>query len=84
MPRGTATDDGTARTRRTPAEIAQAELDKADNRLKKAQTKLTDAENAVEPARNEVARAQRFRDFAASNPDLPSQPEPDVLPGVEG
>lgn len=77
MPRGNATtDDGTARTRRTPGEIAQAELDKADKRLEKANAKLADAENAVEPARNEVARAQRFRDFAASNPDLPATGEP--------
>jgi len=69
------------RTRRTPAEIATAELDKANARVEKAAKALADAEAAVEPARAALNRAERFRDYAKSNPDLPADaPEPEPAP----
>lgn len=78
MARGTSTGNGTERTRRTPAEIAQAELDKANARVEKATKRLVEAEAAVEPAKAELNRAERFRDYAKSNPDLPPESASDT------
>lgn len=58
------------RTRRTPAEIAQAELDKATARVAKAETRVEKAKEEVTKAEREVALAVRARDYAASHPDL--------------
>lgn len=61
----------TSRTRRNPAEIAQAELDKARQRVEKARQRLDKARQEEEKAEADVTRAERFLAFAESNPDLP-------------
>lgn len=77
MPRGsknteTPADDGRVkRNRRSPAERAQADLAKAQERFDKAQAKLTEARAAVEAADSEIKRAEHYLNFAKSNPDLP-------------
>lgn len=60
-------------TRRTPAERAQTELDKASARVEKAQKRVEKAQAETEAAAKELARAERFREYAASSPDLPEQ-----------
>ena len=74
MPRGNANTENTSepKVRRTPAEIAQAELDAAKTRLDKAKSRQERAEEALRKADADVTRAQRFYDFAAENPDLPA------------
>jgi len=63
---------GTARPRKSPEQKAQEALDVAAKRLTKAQEKLAGLEAGIETAKAEVARAERFHNFAASNPDLPT------------
>lgn len=67
------------RTRRTPAEIAQAELEQALKRLEKAEDRLAKARAEEEKAEADVTRAQRFAEFARSNPDLPDSDPGDVV-----
>jgi multidrug efflux pump subunit AcrA (membrane-fusion protein) len=72
-------EDGTTRnyTRRTPAERAQTELDKANARVEKAQKRVEKAQAETEAAAKELSRAERFREYAASSPDLPEQEAPE-------
>lgn len=76
-----------ARVRRTPAEIAQAELDKADARVSAATKRHEKAQTELDSAVSELERAKAFRNYAAGNPDLPSteaqvEPEPEPMTGV--
>jgi multidrug resistance efflux pump len=76
---GAVNEDGTTRnyTRRTPAERAQTELDKANARVEKAQKRVEKAQAETEAAAKELSRAERFREYAASSPDLPEQEAPE-------
>lgn len=84
MARSTESTETAERTRRNPAEIAQAELDAAEKRFEKASDRQARANEAKEKADADVARAQRFLDFAKANPDLPSEagssePDPETV-----
>ena len=63
--------DKPTRTRRSPADIAAADLDAADKRVKRASDKVTSLTAELERAKAEETRARAFRDYAAKNPDLP-------------
>jgi uncharacterized protein (DUF3084 family) len=72
-----------SRTVRTPAEIAQSELDKANQHVERAEKRVERAERELEKAKAELSRVERLRDYAASHPDLPVEPvadEDDVEP----
>lgn len=71
-------DTDSTRKRRSPAEIAQAELDKANERVEKAEKRHEKAQAEVSAASREVTRAKAFRDYAAKNPDLPGADLGDV------
>lgn len=58
-------------TRRTPAERAQLELEKANARVEKAGKRVGKAVAELDAAQKELSRAERFREYAASSPDLP-------------
>ncbi len=66
-----------SRTVRTPAEIAQSELDKANAHVERAEKRVERAEREVEKAKAELDRVKRLRDYAASHPDLPVEPSTD-------
>lgn len=63
-------ENSTPRVRRTPAEIAQAELDKANARVERAEKRVEKAREEVEKAEKEVALAQREQTYRAGHPDL--------------
>lgn len=67
------TGEKATRTRRSPAEKAQADLDKAQANVDKSIKRRDKAEAEFQAARDEVFRAQRFLDYARANPDLPVQ-----------
>jgi hypothetical protein len=74
-------DDSTTestRKRRTPAEIAQAELDKAETRFEKAKKRVHDSFTEYKAAMTEATRAERFVEFARQNPDLPGADAGDI------
>ena len=68
----------TSRKRRTPAEIAQDELKKADERVTKSDERVAKAREELDKAHAEQNRAVRFREYAAANPDLPGADLGDV------
>ena len=76
------TSEKATRTRRSPAEKAQADLDKAQSNVDKAIKRRDKAESEYQAARDEVFRAQRFLDYAKANPDLPEQ-DSVIEPAVE-
>jgi DNA repair ATPase RecN len=68
------------RTRKSPQDIAVAELEKAEKRLEKAQDSAEKWEEKLEEAIAERDRAQRYVDFLRQNPDLPQTDSPDTPP----
>lgn len=56
---------------RTPAEIAQAELEQATQRVERAEKRVTAAREELAKAESEVTAAKRRADYAAQHPDLP-------------
>lgn len=67
---------------RTPAEIAQADLDAANDRVEAATKRVERAEAEVESAKSAHTQAVRRRDYAAKHPDLPEQ-EADDNPVID-
>lgn len=60
------------RPRKTAAEKAQADLDKATKRLETAQARLSKVQGTIDAAETEVFEAQRQLDYVSRNPALPS------------
>jgi multidrug resistance efflux pump len=63
-----------AGARRTAAEIAQAELDKATARVTRAEKRVEKAKEEVAKAEREVTLAKREQTYRADHPDLQSDP----------
>lgn len=61
------------RVRRTPAQIAQDELDKADARVERATKREASAREELSTATDELKRAKAFREYVSQNPDLPTE-----------
>jgi hypothetical protein len=59
------------RTRKSPQDVAVAELEKAEKRLIKAQEAHTRWSEKAAEAEAEVTQALRYVDFLRQNPDLP-------------
>lgn len=59
------------RTRRTPAEKAQAELDAANTRCARAMAKRNRLREELKAAEVEFETANKYVRFAAQHPDLP-------------
>lgn len=61
------------RPRKSAAEKAQAEYEKAVSRSTKAGERVAKAQAEVQAAVDEQTAAQRFLDYVSANPDLPPQ-----------
>lgn len=59
------------RPRKSPAERAQADFDKAQKAAVKANERLQKANEEAQAAQAEVDRANRYLTYAQQNPDLP-------------
>lgn len=74
-------NEKSSRTRRTPADIASAELEAATKRVEQAKKRQSAAEDDLAKAKSDVARFQRLVDYAAQNPDLPENTDDGTLIG---
>lgn len=80
MARNTTTDtaettEKVTRPRKSPAEKAQQQYDKASAQLNRAQDRLAKLQAQLNEAQAEVVRAERQLDYTSRNPDLPAAPE---------
>jgi hypothetical protein len=77
MARAGSSSDSTStpvtRQRKTPAERAQLDYDKAVKQRDAAQAKLTKAQESIDSLSAEVDMATRYVDYASRNPNLPAQ-----------
>lgn len=72
-------NEKSSRTRRTPADIASAELEAATKRVEQAKNRQAKAEEELAKAKADVTRFQRLADYAAQNPDLPENGDDGTL-----
>lgn len=87
MAKATSTDTSTprqTRPRKSAAEKAQIEFEKATKRATTAGERVTQAQTAVQDAVAEQEAAQRFLDYVSRNPDLPQQDVPGEAPVEDG
>lgn len=63
--------ENATRVRRTPAEIAQDELERATKAVERTRERIARATEELAKAKAELTRVQRYADYAASHPDLP-------------
>lgn len=73
MAKATSSDSTATRVRRSPAERAQADLDKAQKAVDKATARVQKLGQDLTEAQGEQNRSQKFLDYAKANPDLPDQ-----------
>jgi hypothetical protein len=72
MARASSTDSSkTTRPRKSPAERAQLDYDKALKAHEKAVERRDKIKADIDEADSEVSRTKRYLDFARMNPDLP-------------
>jgi hypothetical protein len=68
---GKSSNTESTKTRRSPAEKAQDELDAAQKRVVKASDAYEEAQRKADEAKAEYDRAVNLHDHAARHPDLP-------------